>query len=228
MRLTFINPNATAAMTDNIVASARAALPEAEITGLTNHDGPPAIQGAADGAAALPGLLDRVREAVALGTQAIVIACFDDTGLAEAQAAAGCPVLGIGQSSYAMAAALGLRFSVVTSTAASVPVIEENIRQQGFAGQCASVRASGLAVLDIDEGSERVRARLADEIALASRQDGAAAVVLGCAGMSGLRPDLAARTGVQLIDGVAASAHLARAAIALFAPADPRKPGATA
>lgn len=215
--VTFINPNATVTMTESIVASARIALPGVQITGVTNSDGPPAIQGAADGKAAVPGLLARIPEARAAGAQVIVIACFDDTGLAEAQAVAGCPVLGIGQASYLMAAALGVRFSVVTSTAGSVPVIEQNIRQQGFGGRCASVRASGLAVLAIDEGSERVRARLADEIGGAVAQDGAQAVVLGCAGMSALAPDLFARTGVRLIDGVAASAHLARAAIDLFA-----------
>jgi allantoin racemase len=212
-RLTFINPNATEAMTDNIVAAARAALPGAEITGLTNTDGPAAIQGAADGEAAIPGLLARIPEARARGAEAIVIACFDDTGLTDAQALAGCPVLGIGQASYLMAAALGVRFSVVTSTAASIPVIAGNIRAQGFGGICASVRASGLGVLEIDEGREAVRARLAEEIALARDQDGAAAVVLGCAGMAALAPDLSARTAVRLIDGVAAAAHLARAAI---------------
>ncbi|WP_102226767.1 aspartate/glutamate racemase family protein [Acidimangrovimonas sediminis] len=216
-RITFINPNSTRAMTDSVVAVARAALPDATITGMTNTDGPPAIQGAADGAAAVPGLLARIPEARATGAEAIVIACFDDTGLAEAQAMAGCPVLGIGQASYLMAALLGLRFSVVTSTYPSIPVIESNIREQGFAGACASVRAANLPVLEIDEGLEPARARIAEEIALARDEDRAQAVVLGCAGMSALAPDLAARTGIRLIDGVAAAAYLARAAVGFSA-----------
>ncbi|WP_035838189.1 aspartate/glutamate racemase family protein [Allgaiera indica] len=213
MHLAFINPNSTEAMTDNIVAAARAALPAARITGATNTDGPPAIQGAADGEAAIAGLLARIPKARAGGAQAIVIACFDDTGLAEAQGIADCPVLGIGQSAYLMAATLGVRFSVVTSTAASVPVIAGNIRAQGFGGRCASVRACGLPVLEIDAGGAAVCARLAEEIALARDRDGAATVVLGCAGMAALAPELTARTGMRLIDGVAAAAHLARAAV---------------
>ena len=52
MKIVYINPNATRAMTDGIVATARAALPGAEITGMTNADGPAAIEGAADGDAA--------------------------------------------------------------------------------------------------------------------------------------------------------------------------------
>lgn len=213
MRLVYINPNATASMTEGIVAAARAACPDAEIVGLTNIDGPPAIEGAADGERAVPGVLALVKAAQA---DAIVIACFDDTGLADAQAAAHCPVLGIGQSAYLMAVLLGRRFAVLTSVAAAVPVIEANIAAMGFTSQCAGVRASGLAVLDIDAGTEQVRARLADGIREA-RTGGAQAVVLGCAGMAPLRVDLAARTGVALIDGVAASAHLARAAAGYLA-----------
>ncbi len=212
MHLVYVNPNATEAMTLGVVATARAALPGARVTGLTNHAGPPAIQGAEDGLAALPGLLALLPKARDLGASAIVIACFDDTGLAEARAAAFCPVLGIGQSAYVMATLLGLRFSVVTSLAVSVPVIEANLTQTGFAANCASVRASGLPVLTIDEGAEATRAHLAAEIRAARDADGAGAVVLGCAGMAPLAPDLAARTGLRLIDGVAASAHLAAAA----------------
>ncbi|NIZ08151.1 aspartate/glutamate racemase family protein [Pseudooceanicola sp. HF7] len=210
MRLLYINPNSTEAMTQGVLAVARAALPEAEVTGLTNTGAPPAIEGPADGAAALPPLLELV--AANRDADAIVIACFDDTGLEQARALAPCPVLGIGQSAYVMATLLGWRFSVVTSLSVSIPVIEGNIAAQGFAGGCASVRASGLPVLTIDEGSETTRDRLARAILSARNDDGAEAVVLGCAGMAPLQADLSARSGVPLIDGVAASAQLARAA----------------
>ena len=211
MRIAYINPNATARMTDGIVASARAALPAADIFGLTNTRGPAAIQGHADGEAAVPGLLSLLPEARAQGAEAIVIACFDDTGLEAARAAAGCPVLGIGQASYVMAQLLGLRFSVITSLPVSIPVIAENIAAQGFERSCASVRASGLPVLTIDEGGPDTIARIADEIESAAQEDGAQCALLGCAGMSPLRTALSARTNIPLIDGVAASARLALA-----------------
>ena len=76
MKIAYINPNSTASMTQGIVATARAALPEAQIFGLTNTSAPAAIQGKADGDAALPGLLALLPEARALGADAIVIACF--------------------------------------------------------------------------------------------------------------------------------------------------------
>lgn len=209
MRLVYINPNSTAAMTDGIVATARLALPEAEIIGLTNTQGPPSIQGAEDGAAAVPGLLELIATTRA---DAIVIGCFDDTGLGAAQKIAPCPVIGIGQASFVMADLLGKRFSVVTSLAVSIPVIEGNIQAMGHGARCVSVRASGLPVLTIDEGSEDTRAALAQSFLQARDEDGAEAIVLGCAGMAPLASDLEARTGLPLIDGVRAAAHLAQAA----------------
>lgn len=211
MKIAYINPNSTETMTESLIAVARRANPDAEIIGWTNPDGPPAIEGPEDGAIAVRGLLallPRVRE---WGADAIVIACFDDTGLGELRAAAHCPVIGIGQSAYVTASLLGHRFSVVTTLDVSVPVIEGNIAGTGFGAACASVRASGLGVLAVEEGQEDIRSRLAAEILEARRADGATAAVLGCAGMAALREDLFLRTGMPLIDGVVASANLAPA-----------------
>lgn len=211
MKLLYMNPNSTEAMTRSVVAVARAAAPGVEVIGWTNADGPPAIQGAADGDAAVPGLLAMLPRAAQEGVDAIVIACFDDTGLGALRAAAHCPVLGIGQAAYLMAGLLGARFSVVTTLAASVPVIEGNIARLGAQG-CVRVRPSGIPVLEVDEGREETRADLARQIRAAAEEDAVPVVVLGCAGMAALRADLAARSGITLVDGVAASARLAWAA----------------
>ena len=210
MRLLFINPNATVSMTETIAESARRAAPEGvEIVARTNHAGPPSIQGEADGAAALPGLLAEVAGAGG-DFDAIVIACFDDTGLAEARALAPCPVLGIGQAAYLAAVLLGRRFSVVTTLAVSVPILEANLKAYGISDACARVRASGVPVLEV----ERSAGAIADEAALAVAEDGAEAIVLGCAGMAGLTESLAGLP-VPVIDGVAAAAQLGVAAARL-------------
>ncbi len=89
MRILFINPNATVSMTHKIEAAARAAAsPGTTILSATNHAGPASIQGAADGAAAEPGLLALIAERDA-DADAFVIACFDDTGLETARNAHG-------------------------------------------------------------------------------------------------------------------------------------------
>jgi allantoin racemase len=209
MRLLFINPNSTVAMTESIAETARAATPEHEVLGWTNHDGPPAIQGPVDGEAAVVGVLGLLAQAKAQDVDCIVIACFDDTGLAEIRAAAHCPVIGIGQAAFHMAALLGHRFSVVTTLPVSVPVIEENIASYGFAGICVRVRPSNLPVLEVEEAAPPAMARLAEELAFAEAEDGISAVVLGCAGMAVLAPRLSRDTSLVLIDGVAAAARLA-------------------
>lgn len=212
MRIAFINPNSTQEMTDNVLEVARSVGGGIHMVGYTNFEGPPAIQGQADGDAAIPGVLKILKSAIEDGADAIVIACFDDTGLMTAQAQSEVPVLGIGQSAYTMATLLGKPFSVVTSLAISIPVIEANIERSGFTGQCVGVHASGLPVLEIDEGSEETCSKLASSIVEWAETDQVDTIVLGCAGMAHLLGDLTDRAKTSLIDGVRASVFLATAA----------------
>lgn len=198
-----INPNSTVAMTETLLATARRMMPDARIEGWTSHDGPPAIQGPADGAACIPPLLDLVSEAEAAGATVIIIGCFDDTGLAEARALVDCPVLGLGEAAYAKAARAG-RFSVVTTLAVSVPVLEANIAALGLGPQCARVRASGVPVLDLETDPATAIPRVLAEARAALADDDIRAIVLGCAGMvdvAACAPDFP----VPLIDGLRAA-----------------------
>ena len=212
MRVLVVNPNATVSMTSGIVAAARtAAAPDMVIEGVTNHDGPPAIQGEADGRAATPGVIAAIAGASEI--DAAIIACFDDTGLAEARAAVSVPVIGIGQAAFHTAMLFGGQFSVITTLDVSVPVIEENIARYGLSGSCARVRASGLPVLSLETDPGAANARLSDCAAEAAAQDGASALVLGCAGMAPFGPAMATASGLPAVDGVAAAVGLARTAV---------------
>ena len=164
MRLRFVNPNTTASMTAKVLAAARDAAPEGvAIEAVTSRRGPAAIQGEADGRAALPGLLDEVDRAVRDGVDVLAIACFDDTGIAESRARAGgaLPVLGLCQSAALACLARGHRFSVVTTLAVSIPVIEANLAVAGLAAGCARVRASGVPVLALEAAGGDAEARVA-------------------------------------------------------------------
>lgn len=198
-------------MTEAAVTVARRMLPDAEILGWTNHDGPPAIQSPEDGAAAVAGIRRLLPPARDEGVDALVIACFDDTCLDEIRAAAHCPVIGIGQADVHLAALMGGRFSVVTTLPVSVPVIEANIAAYGIDSRCARVRPSGLPVLEVEAAGPGVVQRLGQEISAAALEDGAEAVALGCAGMAPLRAELQAQSPVPLIDGIEAACVLAQA-----------------
>ncbi|MEM5584221.1 aspartate/glutamate racemase family protein [Roseibium sp. AS2] len=211
-----INPNSTASMTDKIAAAARtAAGPSTRITAINPSGGPAAIQGREDGEAALPGLLELFDASLASdpGISAVIIACFDDTGLWDLKARAPVPVIGIGEAAYHVASVAAPLFSVVTTLPVSVPVLEENLVRTGLAGRCAKVRASDVPVLALEDPASDGRRRIEAEIETALQQDGIGAIALGCAGMADLAHDLTGRFKVPVIDGVASAVRLAEAVV---------------
>lgn len=210
MQVLVINPNSTAAMTETIAEAARlAASPRMAITALNPPDTPPAIQGAADGAAAVPGVRALFDEAMAGPTRfdAAIIACFDDVGLAEIKPTSPIPVMGIGEAAFHVAALLGGTFSVVTTLDVSIPVIEDNIAAYGFSSRRARVRAAGVPVLAVT-GADHGEARIAAEAERAVAEDGCRSIVLGCAAMAGLARQLTRDMGLPVIDGIAAAVRL--------------------
>lgn len=215
MRVRIVNPNTTASMTAKIAAAARAvAAPGTTIDEATSLSGPESIEGHVDGALALPGLLAEIRRGEAEGADAHIIACFDDTGLDAARSLAGAPVIGIGEAAYHMACFVAPRFSVVTTLARSVPILEHNIARYGLSDRCIAVRPSGVPVLALEERDGKARARISAEVA-AAIAEGAEAIVLGCAGMADLAADLSREHGVPVVEGVGAAVKTAEALAAL-------------
>ncbi|KMK65715.1 aspartate/glutamate racemase family protein [Puniceibacterium sp. IMCC21224] len=209
MTVTIINPNATVSMTAAMLDAARRAVPGGGFIGVTSHQGPPSIQGVEDGERATAPLLELVRAASDNGAGAIIIGCFDDTALAAARSAARCPVIGIGQAGYHAAAMAGARFSVVTTLAVSIPILEGNITTYGLRGACARVRASGVPVLALENDPDAAAERVLDEMARAEAEDCINALVLGCAGMVDIPRRARGRIMAPIIDGVAAAATVA-------------------
>lgn len=214
MRLLVINPNTTASMTDKIGAAARSvAAAGTEILAVNPADGPESIEGYYDEAYSVPGLLAEVRKAP--DADAVVLACFDDTGLDAARTITAAPVVGIGEAAFHVASLLANRFSVVTTLARSVPAIEHNLMKYGLAARCAKVRASEVPVLDLEKPGSDARRLISAEIERAIAVDAAEAVVLGCAGMADLAAALSTEHGLPVVDGVAAAVKLAEGLVAL-------------
>jgi allantoin racemase len=214
MKLHIVNPNTTASMTRKIGEAARlVARPSTEIVAVNPEFGPASIEGYFDEAFSIPGLLDEIAKAP--DADAFVIACFDDTGLEAARCATTAPVIGIGEAAFHMASLICEKFSVVTTLSRSIVPIERNLAKYGLIARCARVRASDVPVLSLEEEGSPARGLIEAEIARALEEDGAEAIVLGCAGMADLAAALAAKFGVPVLDGVACAVALAEAAASL-------------
>jgi allantoin racemase len=216
MLINVVNPNTTASMTRTIGAAARAAAaPGTTIRAVNPAMGPVSIEGYFDEAFSVPGLLAEIAVGEAEGARAHVIACFDDTGLEAARCAALAPVIGIGEAAFHVASLIAHRFGVVTTLSRSIPAIETNLVKYGLDRRCARVRASEVPVLELEDPASDAVRRIGAEIERAKAQDGAEAIVLGCAGMADLAAHLARTHGLPVVDGVAAAVKLAEGLAAL-------------
>jgi len=214
MRILVVNPNTTASMTRKIAAAAAAAAAGGtEIVAVNPEHGPASIEGHYDDALAVPGLLAEIIKAPQM--DAYVIACFDDTGLDAARCVTRAPVIGIGEAAFHMASLIAGKFSVVTTLPCSVSAIEQNLVRYGLAGRCAKVRASDVAVLDLERSGSAARRRISEEIGRALREELAEAIVLGCAGMTDLAAALSSEHDVPVLDGVACAVKLGEGLVSL-------------
>lgn len=210
MKILVINPNTTASMTEHIGKAARnAASSGTEIVAVNPPHGPVSIEGYFDEAMSLAGLLDVIRRNP--DCDAVVIACFDDTGLDAARCLTDRPVIGIGEAAYHFASMISNKFSVVTTLARSVPALEHNLARYGLSARCARVRSSEVAVLELEKPGSDARRKIGAEIGLALTEDRAEAIVLGCAGMASLANDLAVEHGLPVLDGVSCAVRMAEA-----------------
>ncbi len=201
-------------MTQKIGATAQqVAAPGTEIVPVNPDNGPVSIEGYYDEALSLSGLVSVVGQH--LDADAIILACFDDTGLDALRCMTKAPVSGIGEAAFHMASMVAGKFSVVTTLSRSIPAIEHNLVRYGLATRCARVRASDVPVLDLETNSGDARARINAEIGRAIEEDRAEAIVLGCAGMADLAAALSDEHGLPVLDGVACAVGLCESMVRL-------------
>ncbi len=214
MRLLVINPNTTASMTAKIEQTARSvAAPDTTITAVQPDMGPASIEGYYDEAFCVPGLIGEILNHK--NADAIVLACFDDTGLDAARCAVDVPVIGIGEAAYHFASMVGNKFGVVTTLSRSVPALEHNLMKYGLSARCTGVRASDIPVLDLEKEGSDARNRISAEIKHSIEIDKSEAIVLGCAGMTDLARSLSEEHQVPVIDGVASAVKIAESLASL-------------
>ncbi len=213
MRILVVNVNTTESMTEGIAEQARrVALPGTEIVGLTPAFGAESVEGNLESYLAAVAVMDRVL-AYDEPFDAVIQAGYGEHGREGLQELLDVPVVDITEAAASTAMYLGHRYSVVTTLDRAVPLIEDRLLLAGLDRRCASVRSSGLAVLELESDPERAVAAIVEQATAAVRDDHAEVICLGCGGMAELEQAVRARTGVPVVDGVAAAVTVAESLV---------------
>ncbi|MDQ8703036.1 aspartate/glutamate racemase family protein [Streptomyces sp. LHD-70] len=215
MRLLVINVNTTETMTKSIgEQAASVAAPGTEIVPLTPAFGADSVEGNYESHLAAIAVMETVR-AYPEPFDAVIQAGYGEHGREGLQELLDVPVVDITEAAASTAQFLGRTYSVVTTLDRAVPLIEDRLALAGLSDRCASVRASGMAVLDLERDPAAAVEAIVEESARAVEQDRAEVICLGCGGMSGLGERVVERTGVPVVDGVAAAVTIAESLVRL-------------
>jgi len=210
-----VNVNTTATMTEAIAASARAvAAPGTEIVPLTPAFGADSVEGNFESYLAAVAVMDAVVRYQG-PYDAVIQAGFGEHGREGLQELLEVPVVDITEAAGHVACLLGHKYSVVTTLDRAVPLIEDRLKLAGLDARCASVRSSGLSVLQLEEDEQLAVDAVVREAELAVLHDKAEVICLGCGGMAGLDDAVRAKAGVPVVDGVTAAVKLAESLVSL-------------
>lgn len=204
MRILFINPNTSEEFTERIQEIAQKyAFPGTEVVAMNPASGPRSIESIYDELLSSAGTLELVITELN-NFDAFVIACYSDhPSVYAVREITDKPVLGIAEASMYLACMVGYKFSVVTTNDEWKPLLWDAVHHYGLGSRCASVRTTGMAVLDLEAGGEQdTFSMILEGARQAIDQDGAEVICLGCAGMAGLDKQLEEALGVPVIDGV--------------------------
>ena len=207
-RIRVVNPNSNEAVTRGI-AAAVAPLRFAggpEIVCSTLAEGPFGIETQADvESVTLP--LRRLIEADN-ASDAFVIACYSDPGLHVCREGTTRPVFGIAECGVLTALARAERFGVIAILQRSIARHMRYLRQMGLTDRLAGERPLEMSVAETASG-ERTLDRMLEVGRALKDQDGANAIVMGCAGMARHRKPLEDALGIPVIDPTQAAVTMA-------------------
>ena len=184
MKILIINPNSSSEMTEAIDRTAKKfAAGEYEVITLPTQGAPMFIDSYQDKAAALPGMMNIVRE-YENDVDAFIIACHCDPNIEVIREMTDKLVVGIGEASIKMASMLGHKFSVVSTGKRSIPNEDDDFEIELW-----------------EEDIDKLREQLNQKAEL-SEEDMAEVIVLGCAGMCEMVDTMKEKLKVPVLDGV--------------------------
>ncbi|KQP39942.1 aspartate/glutamate racemase family protein [Pseudorhodoferax sp. Leaf274] len=218
MKLLLVNPNLTQAVTDAVLAAARArAAPGTELVAVTGSFGPAVIGSRAENALAQHGVLDLVAQH-APGCDAVVLGVSLDTALWACRELLDIPVIGMTEAGLLCGATVATRIGLLTNGARMGPLYRELVQSYGLADRLAGIETITLTPQQMVGAPQAAQ----DAVLAAARtlveRDGAEAVLLAGAAMASMAEVLQPQLPVPLLDGVGCAVALAQAMVGLRLP----------
>ncbi|MEM8689487.1 MAG: aspartate/glutamate racemase family protein [Pseudomonadota bacterium] len=206
-----INPNSNQAVTDGL-ADALSGFqlqggPAIECATLT--EGPFGIESQADSDLVVAPLLELVKRRG--DASAFIIACYSDPGLEACRTITPAPVFGIQESGVLAALARADLFGVIAISEGSIARHRRYLRRMGVLDRLAGERALNMSVAETATGKDTFAAL--DRTGRKLVEDGAGAIVLGCAGMARHRKALEETLSVPVIDPTQAAVAMTLGAL---------------
>jgi Asp/Glu/hydantoin racemase len=147
-------------------------------------------------------------------SDAFIIACYSDPGLHVCREGTTRPVFGIAECGVLTALARAERFGVIAIMQRSIARHIRYLRQMGLMDRLAGERPLNMSVAEIASG-EGTLSRMIEVGRALKDQDGANAIVMGCAGMARHRKPLEDALGIPVIDPTQAAVTMALGVVQL-------------
>ena len=210
-RALVINPNTSAAMTEDIERAAQKVFtPPWSYVVARAPSGPESLESWRDYALAAVDILPLL--AGHRNCDGVVLACFGDPGLYSLKELCPVPALGIAEASMSLALLLGGKFGIVAGMDRAVSLMDSLVRTYGLEARYAGTISLSIRVRDFESDRDATHSRLVAACShLLAR--GADVVLLGCAGLSGYQDELMRCVPVLVIDPVEAGCRLLKVVV---------------
>ena len=211
-RILVINPNSNTVVTAGLAEALKPLMfsDGPEIVCETLAEGPFGIESQADAESVTMPLRRRVEGDNS--SAAFVIACYSDPGLHVCREATKRPVLGIAECGVLTALTRAETFGVIAIAERSIRRHLRYLRQMGLTDRLAAERPLDMSVAETASGRHTLSKMIAVGRAL-KEEDGAGAIVMGCAGMARHRKPLEEALGIPVIDPTQAAVSMAVGAV---------------
>jgi Asp/Glu/hydantoin racemase len=211
-RILVINPNSNVIVTKGLEMALQPLdfADGPEIVCATLDDGPYGVESQADvDSVTMP--LRRLVE-TDNSSAAFVIACYSDPGLHVCREGTDRPVFGIAECGVLTAMTRAETFGVIAIAQRSIRRHIRYLRQMGLMDRLAGERPLNMSVAETASGDGTL-AKMIEVGRALKDEDGAGAIVMGCAGMARLRRSLEDALGIPVIDPTQAAVAMALGAV---------------